>query len=214
MIKILLVDDHELVRSGLKSILETNPNYVVVAELDSGESAVEFVQSQPETADLVLMDINMPGIGGIEATRRILQSQPSMRIVAVTALKDDPFPGQLLKAGAAGFITKGCDASEMFSAIETVMNGSQYLANRISESISLKKINGSNSDSPFAELSDREMQVMLMVTQGRSNQDISDTLFLSPKTISTYRHRLFEKLNVKNDVELTHMAIRHGVVTT
>jgi len=215
MIKILLVDDHDLVRSGLKSILESNPDFSVMHELNTGEAAVDYLHSSDQPLpDLVLMDINMPGIGGIEATRRIKQKNNAIKVIAVTALREDPFPSQLLKAGAEGYITKGCDAAEMFNAIHTVMSGKQYLAAQISEKISLSKINGDDPETPFAGLSDREMQVMLMVTQGHSNQDISDTLFLSPKTVSTYRHRLFEKLKVKNDVELTHMAIRHGVIDT
>jgi two-component system invasion response regulator UvrY len=211
MIKILLVDDHDLVRSGLKSILESNVLFTVIAEKNSGEAALEYLQTASLAPDIVLMDINMPGIGGIEATRRIAHAFPAVKVIGVTALKDNPFPAQLFKAGASGYITKGCEATEMFTAIETVMAGEQYLANQVSGKMTLNAMNKS-SDDPFAELSEREMQVMLMVTQGYSNQSISDTLFLSPKTISTYRHRLFEKLGVANDVELTHLVIRHGII--
>jgi len=211
MTNILLVDDHELVRSGLRSILEGNPKFNVLAEQNSGEAALEFIQKTTPVPDVVLMDINMPGIGGIEATRRITRAFPTIRVIGVTALQEKPFPAQLFKAGASGYITKGCDASEMFRAIDTVMSGQQYLANDVSEKMTLSSLNNDN-DNPFAELSEREMQVMLMVTKGLSNQNISDSLFLSPKTISTYRHRLFEKLDVSNDVELTHLAIRHGII--
>ena len=212
MIRILLVDDHDLVRSGLKSILQSNGAFQVVAELDSGEAAADYVHQTQIKPDLVLMDVNMPGIGGIEATRRIKHAYPEMQVIAVTALQDDPFPAQLIKAGASGYITKGCPADELLNAIHTVMSGKQYLAAELSEKMSLGQINQTTQESPFASLSDREMQIMLMITQGNSNQQISDSLFLSPKTISTYRHRLFDKLEVSNDVELTHMAIRHGVV--
>ncbi len=212
MIQILVVDDHDLVRSGLRSILQANTRYQVVGEESSGESAIEYVQKSEPRPNLILMDINMPGIGGIEATRRILHGYPEIKVIGVTALQENPFPTQLFKAGATGYVTKGCDARELFTAIDTVMSGKQYLANKVSEKMTLTSINQGTSDDPFAGLSEREMQVMLMVTQGHSNQNISDTLFLSPKTISTYRHRLFEKLGVNNDVELTHMAIRHGIV--
>ena len=212
MTRILLVDDHDLVRTGLKSILESRDNYAVVAEQNSGEAALEFLRNTQEKPDLVLMDVNMPGIGGIEATRRINHAYPEIRILAVTALQDEPFPAQLFKAGASGYITKGCPAEEMFEAIETVIGGKQYLANDVSVKMTLDQINTNNRESPFSCLSDREMQIMLMITQGNSNQQISDSLFLSPKTISTYRHRLFDKLHISNDVELTHMAIRHGVI--
>jgi len=212
MTRILLVDDHDLVRAGLKSILESNIGYTILGEQDSGEAAIEFLKHADPLPDVILMDINMPGIGGIEATRRIQRTNPEIKIIAVTALQDDPFPGQLIKAGARGYITKGCPAEEMFDAVNAVMLGKQYLASSVSEKMTLAQMNGSSDDSPFSSLSDREMQIMLMVTQGKSNQSISDSLFLSPKTISTYRHRLFEKLGITNDVELTHMAIRHGVV--
>ena len=212
MTRILLVDDHDLVRAGLKSILESNEEFEVVAQTDSGETAINYLQHSVSKPDLVLMDVNMPGIGGIEATRRIKHSYPEVLIIAVTALQEEPFPAQLIKAGASGYITKGCPANEMFEAIRVVMSGRQYLANKVTEKISLGQINGGDHENPFSILSDREMQIMLMITQGHSNQHISDSLFLSPKTISTYRHRLFEKLDISNDVELTHMAIRHGVV--
>jgi len=202
MTSILLVDDHDLVRAGLKSILESNENFQIVAEKASGEEALDYLQSESVLPDVVLMDINMPGIGGIETTRRIHHRFPEIKVIAVTALQEAPFPAQLIKAGASGYVTKGSDARVMFDAINSVLDGNQYLGQEVSES----------DDNPFASLSDREMQVMLMVTQGHGNQYISDSLFLSPKTISTYRHRVFEKLNVANDVELTHLAIRHGVI--
>ena len=202
MTSILLVDDHDLVRAGLKSILESNENFQIVAEKASGEEALDYLQSESVLPDVVLMDINMPGIGGIETTRRIHYRFPEIKVIAVTALQEAPFPAQLIKAGASGYVTKGSDARVMFDAINSVLDGNQYLGQEVSES----------DDNPFASLSDREMQVMLMVTQGHGNQYISDSLFLSPKTISTYRHRVFEKLNVANDVELTHLAIRHGVI--
>jgi len=202
MTSILLVDDHDLVRAGLKSILESNENFQVVAEKASGEEALEYLQTESNLPNVVLMDINMPGIGGLETTKRIHHKFPDVKVIAVTALQDAPFPAQLIKAGASGYVTKGSEAREMFNAINSVLEGNQYLDHEVSGA----------DDNPFVHLSDREMQVMLMVIQGHSNQYISDSLFLSPKTISTYRHRVFEKLNVANDVELTHLAIRHGVV--
>jgi two-component system invasion response regulator UvrY len=202
MTSILLVDDHDLVRAGLKSILESNENFQVVAEKASGEEALEYLQTESILPNVVLMDINMPGIGGLETTKRIHHKFPDVKVIAVTALQDAPFPAQLIKAGASGYVTKGSEAREMFNAINSVLEGNQYLDHDVSGA----------DDNPFANLSDREMQVMLMVTQGHGNQYISDSLFLSPKTISTYRHRVFEKLNVSNDVELTHLAIRYGVI--
>jgi len=210
LISVLLVDDHELVRTGFRRILEGDPSIEVIGEADSGEDAVLQVKNlQPS---LVLMDINMPGIGGIEATRRVRRQSPNTQVIAVTAMAEAPFPEQLHDAGALGYLTKGCPAEEMFDAIKTVAAGRPFIAHEVSQKLTLARFTGGNPDSPFNSLSRREMQVLLMITQGQKTQDISDTLCLSPKTVSTYRHRLFEKLDVGTDVELTLLALRHGLI--
>ena len=183
---------------------------VVVGEYSDGEQAIEAVRREPP--DLVLMDVHMPGMGGIEATRTILRIAPQTKIIAVTVLSDDPFPNQLLDAGARGYISKGSGSQEMMEAIETVMRGNYYISSDVAQKLTLTNFRKRGEASPLDTLTAREMQVMMMITRGQSNQDISDSLFLSPKTISTYRHRLFEKLDVSNDVELTHLAIRHGLL--
>lgn len=210
MIRILLVDDHDLFRAGVGSILRSQDGMVVVGEYSDGEQAIEAVRR--EAPDLVLMDVHMPGIGGIEATRKILRIAPQTKIIAVTVLSDDPFPNQLLDAGARGYISKGSGSQEMMEAIETVMRGNYYISSDVAQKLTLTNFRRRGEASPLDTLSAREMQIMLMITRGQSNQEISDALFLSPKTISTYRHRLFEKLDVSNDVELTHLAIRHGLL--
>jgi len=210
MIRILLVDDHALFRAGLRGILEAQNDMEVTAEAETGEGAVESVRRS--APDVVLMDIHMPGIGGIEATRRILRLAPEVRVIALTALDDEPFPSRLLDAGAVGYITKGCPADELVQAIHQVMRGHHYLSSDMARKLSLTALAGKGSTTPLSKLSPREMQVMMMITQGKTNQEISDALFLSPKTVSTYRTRLFEKLGVSNDVELTHFALRHGMI--
>ena len=210
MIRILLVDDHDLFRAGMGSILRSQDGMVVVGEYSDGEQAIEAVRR--EAPDLVLMDVHMPGIGGIEATRKILRIAPQTKIIAVTVLSDDPFPNQLLDAGARGYISKGSGSQEMMEAIETVMRGNYYISSDVAQKLTLTNFRRRGEASPLDTLSAIEMQIMLMITRGQSNQEISDALFLSPKTISTYRHRLFEKLDVSNDVELTHLAIRHGLL--
>ncbi len=211
-IKILLVDDHDLVRTGLKTILDANPGYEVVAESSSGEESLDYLQEADPQPDVVLMDINMPGIGGMEATKRIHKKYPDIKVIAVTALQEAPFPAQLIKAGASGYVTKGCDASEMFKAINSVMAGKQFLTEDILKKAEANKSEPLSDKTPLAALSEREMQIMMMITQGQSNQKICDSLFLSPKTISTYRHRIFEKLEISNDVELIRLAIRYGII--
>ncbi len=210
MIRLLLVDDHALFRSGIRSVLDSAHDIEVVHEASSGEEAVAFVRRSPP--DIVLMDVNMPGIGGIEATRKIVHIAPEARVIAVTALSGDPFPNQLLDAGAMGYLSKGCDAEELFKAIRTVAQGRHYLSSEVAQKLALGKMANPTEESPLGLLSPREMQVMLMVVRGQGNQEISDALCLSPKTVSTYKRRLYEKLNVSNDVELTHLAIRHKVI--
>ncbi len=210
MMQILLVDDHELFRAGMRSILEQREDIDILAEAANGEEAVEIYRRTPP--DLVMMDVNMPGIGGIEATRKILRHDKDARVIAVTVLSDDPFPHQLLDAGASGYLSKGCPAEELFDAIDQVMRGDHYISNEVARKLTLANFSNRGAESHLSKLSPREMQVMMMITQGQSTQDISDSLFLSPKTISTYRHRLYEKLDVANDVELTHYAIRHGLL--
>ncbi|MCP4126525.1 MAG: response regulator [Gammaproteobacteria bacterium] len=209
MIRVMLVDDHELVRTGFRLILDNMPDVLVVGEADSGESALKQI---PELKpDLVLMDVNMPGIGGIEATRRIRRNYPDIQVIAITVHSDAPFPSKLHQAGALGYLTKGCPASEMSDAIKAVASGKPFLSAEVAQKLSLARLTGVDSELPFESLSRREMQVMMLIVQGSKNQDISDTMCVSPKTVSTYRHRLFEKLGIETDAELTLLAIRYGV---
>lgn len=209
MIKVLLVDDHELVRTGLRRILSDIEGIQIIGEAGSGEDAIRIVkQNRP---DVILMDVNMPGIGGLEATSKLIQSDPMLRIIVVTVYTEEPFPTRLLQAGAAGYLTKGCQVDEIVEAIKSVNNGERYISADIARHLALTMLPGGQS-SPLDKLSRREMQVMMMISQGMATQAISDALCLSPKTVSTYRYRLYEKLVVDNDVELTHLAIRHGLL--
>lgn len=209
-LKVLLVDDHELVRTGFRRILETDTSIVVVGESETGEEAVSAARQL--TPDLILMDVSMPGMGGIEATRRILRQNPHIKVIAVTVHAVAPFPEQLNEAGALGYLTKGCTATELLAAIKTVAAGHPYVDREISKKLLFAKWVGKRSDTPFNNLSQREMEVLLMILEGRKTQEISDNLCLSPKTISTYRHRLYEKLDIRTDVELTRMALRQGII--
>jgi two-component system invasion response regulator UvrY len=210
MIRVFLVDDHLLFRAGMRSILQQRDNLVVVGEFGTGEEAVRAVRDEPP--DLVMMDINMPGIGGIEATRKILKANPQVRVIAVTVHSDDPFPSQLLDAGARGYLSKGCTAEELFCAIDSVMGGRHYISGDVAQKLTLTNFLRGKEPSVLGRLTAREMQIMMMIISGQGNQQISDALFLSPKTVSTYRHRVFDKLAVSNDVELTHLAMRHGLL--
>lgn len=210
MITVLLVDDHELIRTGVRGILDKAPDIEVAAEASTGEEAVDLVRRIP--LDVILMDVNMPGMGGIEATRRVLRVKPDLKVIALTVLDDDPFPTRLHEVGAMGFLTKGCPADEMLRAIRAVNNGHHYIASDVARKHTLTEWHG-QGDNPFKQLSSRETQVLLQILEGQKNQEISDILSLSPKTVSTYRQRIYEKLDIKNDVELTRLAYRHGILS-
>jgi len=211
LIKVLIVDDHELIRTGISRLLADFDKIEVVGEADSGETGV--AKARELRPDVVLMDANMPGIGGLEATRRLIRFDPDIKVIAVTVHNEEPYPTKFLQAGAAGYVTKGADIKEMVVAILQVKSGKRYITPDIAQQMALKALNP-HEESPFEILSEREMQVMLMITKGQKVPDISEQLFLSPKTVNSYRYRLFEKLNVENDVELTHLAIRYGVIKT
>jgi two-component system invasion response regulator UvrY len=209
MIKVLLVDDHELVRTGIRRILEEAGDVEVVGEASDGDEALKVARKT--APDVVLMDLNMPGMGGIEATRRMVRLQPKTRVIALTVLDDDPFPARLSEAGAIGYLSKGCPAAEMIEAVRTVHRGVPYVAASVARKHMLAGWQGA-ATTPFEELSSREMQVAMMILDGQRTQEISEALSLSPKTVSTYRQRIYEKLNVKTDVELTRLAYRHGLI--
>ncbi|MHB8425509.1 MAG: UvrY/SirA/GacA family response regulator transcription factor [Gammaproteobacteria bacterium] len=209
MIGVLLVDDHKLVRTGVRLILEETSDVRIVGEAGSGEEAIE--QSRELKPDVVLMDVSMPGIGGLEATRKLLARNPSLKIIIVSVHATEPYPLRLLEAGAHGYLTKDCAADEIVTAIRRVYAGERYITPAIAQQLALSAVSGSDG-SPFEQLSQRETQVMLMITAGQSPQTIADKLHLSPKTVSTYRTRLFQKLAVNNDVELMRLALRYGVI--
>lgn len=210
MIKVLIVDDHALFRAGLRLIIEQQDQIEVVGEADSGEEALR--QAKRLAPNICLMDLQMPGgMGGIEATRRLRRLLPDCQVIALTVLGDDPFPSQLREAGAMGYLTKGCRADELVKAVRLVASGRPYVDSSVAQARMLAEWQG-GAGSPFKELSARELQVAMMILDGQRTQDISTTLSLSPKTVSTYRQRIYEKLGVHTDVDLTRMAVRHGLV--
>ena len=209
MIKILLTDDHALVRTGIKRLLEDSKQVEIIGEADSGEACLKMVQELKP--DIILMDVNMPGIGGVEASRRILQRDPKQKIIILTIHTEQTFPKRLLEIGAKGYLTKECDINEMIIAIEQVNNGGAYIEPRIAQQLALSLLPG-NNENPVDRLSRREFQVMLMISHGLSNIQISEKLCLSPKTVSTYRSRLLEKLGAHNEVDLIKIAVEQGMV--
>jgi two-component system invasion response regulator UvrY len=210
MIEVLLVDDHELVRSGIESLLNKTDGIRVVGVASSGEEAIQRVDEL--NPDIVVMDLNMPGIGGIEASRRLYRTHTDIKIIAMSIHDDGPFPRHLLRIGAHGFVSKRSRAVEMIDAIQAVHEGKRYLCSAVVDRLALESSFSNDLASPFDQLSQRELQVVLMTLQGKSIQEIAAILTISPKTVNTYRYRLYEKLSIKNDVELTRLAIRHNLI--
>ncbi len=209
MINVLLVDDHELVRTGIASLLNDVEGISVIGVANSGEEAVDAVVDL--APDIVLMDVNMPGIGGVEACRRILNHDKNVKIIAVSVHNDGPIPHQLLKLGVLSFVSKGSPVEEMVQAIKDVMDGKRYLCVEVANNLAFQGLPGSN-DSPFALLSQREAEVVTLILQGKTIKEMSDMLLLSDKTVNTYRYRLYNKLHVKNDVELIRLAIKFSYI--
>ena len=209
MIKVLVVDDHELVRMGITRMLADVNGFQVVGEACSGEQAVQMTRDL--SPDVVLMDVKMPGSGGLEATRKILRHDDSVRVIAVTVCEEEPFPTRLMKAGAAGYLSKGADLDEMVRAIRVVFAGQRYISPAIAQAMALRPFNG-NETAPMELLSERELQIMMMIVSCHRVQAISDKLCLSPKTVNTYRYRIFDKLGIASDVEMTLLAMRWGML--
>ncbi len=209
MISVLLTDDHELVRTGIKRLLEDSGRIQIVGEAESGEQSIKMADELKP--DVILMDINMPGIGGIEACQRILKKHPQQKIIILTVHTEQTIPKRMLEIGAKGYLTKECRLEEMLQGIDNVVNGHSYIASSIAQQLALSLLPG-NEANPIDRLSRREFQVMMLMSQGMSNADISDKLCLSPKTISTYRLRILEKLGAQNEVDLVRIAVEQGIV--
>ena len=209
LIKVLVVDDHALVRIGIRRLLEETDDIQVVAEADNGEDALLCVKKyQP---DIILLDLKMPGVDGWEVIRRLKHSVKSIKIIALSSLSMEPLPSKVLQLGAMGYLTKESSLDEMTSAIRRVYRGERYLSSELAQRMAMKGLEPV-AESPFTILSAREMQVMLMITSGLTVPEISKRLYLSTKTINCYRYRMFAKLEVKNDVELTRLALQHSIV--
>jgi two-component system invasion response regulator UvrY len=214
VISIFLVDDHDIVRAGIKRILEDLKGVTVVGEAATGEEAVAWCRQHQ--CDIVLMDMNLPGIDGIEATKRVLRANPDARVIMLTVQSNDPIPSQVMKAGAYGFVTKGAAPEVMIKAIEEVYAGNRYLEPEIAQMMALERFSASSKKevgedgNPFKLLADRELQISTMISQGLKVNEIADRLAISPKTVNSYRYRVFKKLNINGDVELTRLALRYG----
>jgi len=206
-----VVDDHDLVRMGISRMLGDVSGIQVAGEANCGEEALAFAR-QAEV-DVILMDVKMPGMGGLEATRKLLSRCPDARVIAVSALDDELFPGRLMQAGARGYVTKGADLEEMVKAIRIVHAGDVYISSSMATKMALRNVTGKTENAtPFDDLSERELQTAVMIVNGSKVAEIAETLSVSPKTVNSYRYRIFEKLGIHSDVELTLLAVKYQIL--
>jgi two-component system invasion response regulator UvrY len=209
MIQVLLVDDHAVVRTGFRLLLQTQPDIKVVAEAQSGEAACQIYAEQ--TPDVVVMDLGMPGMGGLEALRRIRARNPDARVLALSAHDDPMHARRALREGALGFLSKRSAPEALIEAIASVAAGRRYIDPNVAQKLALAEIEGA-ARSPIEQLSEREFEVFIRLAGGATVQKIADDLKLSASTIGTHLYNIKQKLGVVNQSELTLLAIRHGLI--
>ncbi|WP_206860756.1 response regulator [Lysobacter changpingensis] len=207
-IRVFIIDDHALVRTGLNLILSGENDIEVVGDAESGEEALPLIRKLKP--DVVLCDLHLPGLSGLEVTERIVKGEQGSRVIIVSVLQDGPMPKRLLEAGASGYVGKGGDAAELLRAIREVARGKRYLASGIAQNLALAGIDGGAS--PFDSLSPREMEIALMLIQGLRQDAIAKRLSLSAKTVNTHKARLFEKLDIADSIALARLASRYGIM--
>ena len=206
-IRVFLVDDHALVRAGMRMILSGETDIEVIGEADSGEDALPQIRKLKP--DVVLCDLHLPGVSGLEVTERIVKGGYGARVIVVSVLEDGPMPKRMIEAGAVGYVGKGGDASELLRAVRDVARGKRYLASSIAQNLALAGIGGDAS--PFDALSRRELEVAMLLTQGLRQEEIARRLSLSAKTINTHKTRLFEKLRIQDNIALARLAGQYGL---
>lgn len=210
MIKMLLVDDHELVRTGYRHIFAKAGDIRIVGEATSGEEGVQLARKLKP--DVVIMDVHLPGMSGLQATERIMRIGANIAVIVVSMQNEQPFPRKLLAAGANGYLTKNNSAEELIRAVRCVASGQTYIAGQIAQAMALESLPGNAGECPFDHLSKRELEIVIALLQGKSMEAIAARLNLSAKTVATYKYRAMGKLNVENQVGLVHLANRHGIL--
>ncbi len=207
-ITILLVDDHAVVRMGFKMLIEAEEGIKVIGEAESGEIAIKLFQELKP--DIIVMDITMPGIGGLEAIDRIMAKDKNTKILVLSAHEDSVHPKRALNAGAMGYLTKRSAAEELIKAIKSIHQGKRYLEPNIAQQMAITQLSGESN--PVEILSDREFEVFIALAKGKSTNEIADTLCLSPRTVGTHLYNIKQKLNANNSAEIALIAIRCGLI--
>ena len=207
-INILLVDDHSVVRMGFKMLIENESDMAVICEAESGELGITaYKENKP---NVVIMDITMPGIGGLDAIERIIAFDKKAKILVLSAHEDSVHPKRSLSAGALGYLTKRSAAEELIKAIRAVNSGIKYLEPNIAQQMAITQLSGENN--PVEILSDREFEVFISLAKGKSTNEIADTMCLSPRTVGTHLYNIKQKLNANNSAEIALIAIRCGLL--
>jgi two-component system invasion response regulator UvrY len=207
-VNVMLVDDHAVVRMGFKMLLESASDIKVVAEAENGELAIQaYVAHHP---DVVVMDITMPGIGGMEAIERILAKDSNAKILVLSAHEDSVHPKRVLNIGAMGYLTKRSAAEELIKAIRTVATGKKYIEAGVAQQMAIQQLSGDQS--PVDVLSEREFEVFMSLARGKTTNEIAETLFLSPRTVGTHLYNIKQKLNAQNSAEIALIAMRSGLL--
>jgi two-component system invasion response regulator UvrY len=208
VINVMLVDDHAVVRMGFKLLLESASDIKVVAEAESGEQAIRlYIEHQP---DVVVMDITMPGLGGLEAIERIMARDPQAKILVLSAHEDSVHPKRVLSAGALGYLTKRSAAEELIKAIRTVAGRKMYLEASIAQQMAIQQLSGEKN--PVDVLSAREFEVFISLAKGNTTNEIAETLNLSPRTVGTHLYNIKQKLSASTSADLALMAMRCGLI--
>lgn len=211
MIKILIADDHTLVRKGIKRMLEEQPDFKVVAEASDGkETVAKARETQP---DVVLMDVAMPGSDGIEATKQLTKNRKlKVHVLVLTMYADEHFAARLLRSGASGYVVKDAAPAELVDAIRSVHEGKRFISSSLREALAMRYVDGQAAD-PVDAITDREFQVLRLLASGQTNREIAADLGLSVKTVDAHRLNILSKLELRNNSDLTKFAIRHGIVS-
>ena len=211
MLKILLVDDHEVVRLGLKSLLSNNPNFRVVAEAADAKGAIE--KTKQYHPDVVIMDIRLPGKSGIEATRVISEKYPKSKVIILTSYAEDELLFDAINAGAYGYVLKQIGSSDLINALETVQRGEALLDPSLTQKVfqRVREASRRAEDEAFATLSDQELRILSLVSDGRTNKEIANEIFLSEKTVRNYVSSILSKLHLKTRSKAAAYAVKHNI---
>ena len=209
-IRVYLIDDHALVRTGMKMILAGELDIEVVGDAESGELALPQIRKLKP--DVVLCDLHLPGLSGLEITERITHSDLAAKVIIVSVLEDGPLPKRLIEAGACGYLGKAGDANELLRAVRDVARGKRYLGSNVAQNMALSNVAGNSNASPFDELSPRELEVAMLLVQGLRQEDIAQRLNLSAKTINTHKTRLFQKVGIQDNIALARLCTQYGLL--